>query len=428
MRRRNNALQIIAAILFILILIAGIYVWLIYKKNTAPKSESVTIYYYEPISMELIPQKVSAELPENPVLKVEKIVNLLKTPRASSGLFPVLNKDATVNSVRFNNGICTVDLNEKATEIKPLTVRMEAITVYGLVNTLTEINGITAVQITIDGRKRKYFNHYIEVDEPLTHLSTALPTGKTVALYFATPDFSHLAVEEREVVNTQNPVTLGKEILRELFYGSIDGLSSTFPKDTKLNDFYIKSGGIGVVDISSSILKHPLGSGGEQLRVMSLVNTLTDLPDISAVRILIDGKPVNTLYGSVDTSNPIPRFLGITQDNDVVIPYYTLKIGGKTFFCPFVKTIEGKDRITELFNLLKVPDNGFGTYISANTKLSSFSQNKNSGILTLNITTGNTSEKDVENIAKELVLSYKEFPDINKVKVKINGVLINVFQ
>ena len=377
--------------------------------------------------MELIPQKVSVELPENITLKVQKIVNILKTPEASSGLFPVLNKDTTVNSVSFENGICTIDLDKEATNIEPLSVRMEAISVYGLVNTLTEINGITAVQITIDGKKQKYFNHYIEIDKPLTHLSTALPMGKIVNLYFATPDFNHLAVEQREVVTTQNPVTLGKEILRELFYGPMSKLSPTFPKDTVLNDFYIKSGGIGVVDINSSILKHPLGSGGEQIRVMSLVNTLTDLPDINAVRILIDGKPVDTLYGSVDTSNPIPRFLGITQNNEVAIAYYTLKIGDKTFFCPFTKTIEGKNKITELFNLLKTPDSGFGTYILEDTKLSSFTENKDSGTLTLNITANNPSEKDMENIAKELALSYKEFPDVNAVKVKINGVLVNVF-
>jgi len=427
MKRKNNTPQIIAAILFILILIAGIYVWAIYKNSTAPKSESVTIYYYEPISMELIPKKVSVKLPENLTLKVQKIVNILKTPEASSGLFPVLNKDTTVNSVSFENGICTIDLNKDATNIEPLSVRMEAISVYGLVNTLTEINGITAVQITINGEKQKYFNHYIEIDKPLTHLSTALPTGKTVNLYFATPDFNHLAVEEREVVSTQNPITLSKEILRELFYGPMSGLSPTFPKDTTLNDFYIKSGGIGVVDIGSSILKYPLGSGGEQIRVMSLVNTLTDLPDINAVKILIDGKSVNTLYGSVDTSNPIPRFLGITQDNDVAIAYYTLKVGNKTFFCPFTKTIEGKDKITELFNLLKTPDDGFGTYISESTKLLSFTEDKDSGTLTLDIAADNLTEEDMENIAKELTLSYKEFPNINTVKIKINGVLVNVF-
>jgi len=427
MKRKNNTPQIIAAILFILILIAGIYVWAIYKNSTAPKSESVTVYYYEPISMELIPQKLNTKLPENPVLRVEKMLNLLKTPQASSGLFPILNKGTAINSVSFENGICTVDLNKAATKIEPLTVRMEAITVYGIVNTLTELNGISAVQITIDGKKQKYFNHYIRIDKPLTHLSTTLPTGKTVNLYFATPDFNHLAIEEREVVSTQNPVTLGKEILRELFYGPMYGLSPTFPEGTVLNDFYIKSGGIGVVDLGPSILKYPLGSGGEQIRVMSLVNTLTDLPDINAVRILIDGKPINTLYGSVDTSNPIPRFLGITQNNDVAIPYYTLNVEDKIFFCPFVKPLGGKDNITELFDTLKTPESGFGTYISESTKLSSFSYEKNSRTLTLNITANSPTEKDMENIAKELILSYKEFQDINAVKVKINGVLVNVF-
>jgi germination protein M len=423
--RKKNSTQIIAAFLFIIILIGGIYVWGIYKNHTVPKKEAVTLYYYEPISMELVPQTVNAELPENPVLKIEKIVNMLKDT-GSTNLFPVLNKDTVVNSVSFENGICTIDLNNAATKIMPLSVRREAIAVYGLVNTVTNIKGITAVQITVNGEKRQYFEHYITIDKPLTHISTELPIGKKVSLYFATPGFSHLVLEEREVVSTQNPVTLGKEILRELFFGSLYKLSPTFPTDTKLNEFYIKSGGIGVVDLGSSILQHPLGSSGEQLRVMSLVNTLTELPDINAVQILIDGKQVSTLYGSVDTSNPIPRFLGATNDPSVVVPYFTYTINNKKFLCPIVKVINEKNKFAALFNILKSPDPGFGTYLTKDDKLDSYKLNDATGTLNLSVNC-KAVEANYQNIAKELYTSYKEFPEVNKVIIKINGELTNAF-
>ena len=47
------------------------------------------------------------------------------------------------------------------------------------------------------------------------------------------------------------------------------------------------------------------GSLEEQLLVQSIVRTLTQLPELHAVRFLVDGKPTETLMGHVSTAQPL---------------------------------------------------------------------------------------------------------------------------
>ena len=59
---------------------------------------------------------------------------------------------------------------------------------------------------------------------------------------------------------------------------------------------------------SDVIAKHPGGSLDEILTVYTLVNALTvNLPAITRVQILIDGKEVDTLAGHVDLRHPLSK-------------------------------------------------------------------------------------------------------------------------
>ena len=52
---------------------------------------------------------------------------------------------------------------------------------------------------------------------------------------------------------------------------------------------------------------HPGGSLDELLTVHAIVDALTvNLPSITSVQILIDGKEVDTLAGHVDLRRPLP--------------------------------------------------------------------------------------------------------------------------
>lgn len=79
-------------------------------------------------------------------------------------------------------------------------------------------------------------------------------------------------------------------------------LIELFPKGIKILSFTVKNG-LATVDLNEEVRHLNVGSGLETLAVASIVNTLTKFPDIYRVKILIEGKEVESLAGHVDLTN-----------------------------------------------------------------------------------------------------------------------------
>ena len=74
---------------------------------------------------------------------------------------------------------------------------------------------------------------------------------------------------------------------------------------------FLTSRGEAYVDLSREIVSgHPGGSLEEALTVFTVVNALTvNLPTVTAVQILVDGKAVDTLAGHIDLRHPLGHSL-----------------------------------------------------------------------------------------------------------------------
>lgn len=85
------------------------------------------------------------------------------------------------------------------------------------------------------------------------------------------------------------------------------GLVNVFPKKSQLLQISL-NGTTAQVDFNKSLAKDFVGgSTGEEMLVGSVVNTLTEFPEIKKVQILIDGKEVETISGHMDLSQPLAR-------------------------------------------------------------------------------------------------------------------------
>lgn len=83
--------------------------------------------------------------------------------------------------------------------------------------------------------------------------------------------------------------------------------TNVIPKKAKLRSVSVKDG-IATADFSKELQQNfSGGSTGEEMLVGSIVNTLTEFPEVQKVRILIDGAPVETLSGHMDLSEPLAR-------------------------------------------------------------------------------------------------------------------------
>ena len=100
--------------------------------------------------------------------------------------------------------------------------------------------------------------------------------------------------------------------MKSLMQGTKEkGQSAIIPRQAKLRSVKVKDG-VATVDFSGDILKHFVGgSTGEEMLVGSVVNTLTEFPEVTSVQILIDGNPVESLAGHMDLTVPIKRMESI---------------------------------------------------------------------------------------------------------------------
>jgi len=126
-----------------------------------------------------------------------------------------------------------------------------------------------------------------------------------VNLYFSDSQAMYLVPEKRKILKTS---TLARHIVNELIKGPASpDLYPTIPQGTQINEVYI-AGDIVYIDLSEEVFKnHPGGSSGQLMTVYSMVNTLTEIPPIRSVQILVAGNERESLVGHVDISRPLLR-------------------------------------------------------------------------------------------------------------------------
>ncbi len=130
----------------------------------------------------------------------------------------------------------------------------------------------------------------------------------TATLYYVAEDGMALTPVQREVPFGATVAEQARAII-EAQIAAAAPLVSAIPPDTKLRDVYVTERGDAFVDLSGELVaKHPGGSLLEIFTVYTLVNALTvNLPAVTRVQILVDGKEVDTLAGHVDLRHPLSK-------------------------------------------------------------------------------------------------------------------------
>jgi germination protein M len=126
-----------------------------------------------------------------------------------------------------------------------------------------------------------------------------------VVLYFTDEDFSGLVAEKRLIEKHHNVL---ESVLQELLRGpKLSSHYNPLPESTRLNGVFTESG-IVYVDLSHEMKDGQSGGTTQELlSIFSIVDTLTSLPDVKRIKILIDGKEETTLCGHIDISEPLER-------------------------------------------------------------------------------------------------------------------------
>jgi spore germination protein GerM len=412
-KRKKHTSRLVAVFLTILLIFSAMAIYITAKSKSNFNKATINIYYYDPIAHELVPVKKEVSGATVSLLVLD-IFDKLKTSSDNS-LFSVIPQNVTLLSSNIADSICFVNLKTNSDELKTISIYSEYAAVYGIVNTLTEIDGIKSVQFSLNGEHSAVFAHFVAIDKPLSHYNGSFPKSAKVNLFFPTPDFKTLVIEQREIIYETDPTKNCENILNELFRGSYYGLPNLF-SNAHCDNFSIQSGGTAVVNLSDTIFKKPLGANLENLFVESIVNTLTESHDIQSVQIEVGGHILDSLFGSVNVSSPIRRFFG--DNTKYLVPYYTFEFDDNEFYVP-VPSVSANYDIESLFKLLKEPnDASFISKIPPNANITG--QTIISGVLNITVDLGYVpTSKDLDTIKRQIALSFTEIPNINTVNLHI---------
>jgi hypothetical protein len=130
-------------------------------------------------------------------------------------------------------------------------------------------------------------------------------------LYYVSEDGLSLVGAEREISFGDPIVEQGRRIVEAQLREAPAPLASAIPAGTTLRGLFISERGDAFVDLSGDVTARHLGGALDELfTVYVLVNALTvNLPAITRVQILIDGKEADTLAGHVDLRHPLHKNL-----------------------------------------------------------------------------------------------------------------------
>jgi spore germination protein GerM len=126
-------------------------------------------------------------------------------------------------------------------------------------------------------------------------------------LFYVNEQGTGLTSVEQEIVYGEGTVEQAKRIVEAQLAPVQAPLVSAIPPDTKLRTVFFTKTADLYVDLTAEVQRnHPGGATNEILTVYALVSALTsNLPAISSVQILIEGREVDTLAGHLDLRRPI---------------------------------------------------------------------------------------------------------------------------
>lgn len=272
--------------------------------SPVPEAQKVlsVLYFGDSQAMFVQPEERWVTQTDEPLAKL-LIQELIAGPTDSS-LTTTIPKEVKLLSLEVAEGIAYANFSKELAS-KIAGSAGELMVLGSVVNTLTELPAISAVQFLVEGKVEESIWGHSTTSEPFERMVSLIATEqRTMKLYFASGE--KLVAEQRHV-ERQGGLWAAAAV-RELIAGpKDDGNRAVLPAETELLSLRVVDG-LAYVDLSEEAAKqHSGGTLGESLTIYSIVNTLTELPEIDSVQFLLEGRVEEAIWGHADTTKPIER-------------------------------------------------------------------------------------------------------------------------
>ena len=219
------------------------------------------------------------------------LLELLHSQPQESDFRQTIPKSVSIRDVVINGYMLTVDFSE---EYKNLSTTEEILVRAAIVRTMVQVEGISFVSFLVEGAPLTDVNgNYIGgmsvdsfVENPGAQINTSLTTS--LNLYFADETGTKLEKETRRVHYSSN-ISLDKLVMTKLIEGPENSeLQATLPSGTKIVMISVADG-ICYVNLDETFKNDQNNEIMEQIVLYSIVNSLTELPDVQKVQLSING-------------------------------------------------------------------------------------------------------------------------------------------
>lgn len=273
-----------------LMLVAVMMVTLLSACGDDTLKYSAKLYFVNSDSTELVQETREISIPEDLSIAECVVKELLSGPK-NPEYKAIIPKEATLNEVTLAGNLVIVDFSK---EVYPETDADMILLSTSILRTVTEIEGITRLLITVEGKDFETTDGDIigimDKEDIVYDTTPEIKQQQYITLYFADKDSASLVEEKRKItVNEKEKPEM--QALKELIKGPENKeLNRTIAAETKILSVETKEG-VCFVNLSQEfIARHPGGTMGEQLTIYSIVNTITSIEGIEKVQFLIEGQ------------------------------------------------------------------------------------------------------------------------------------------
>ncbi len=299
----NKGIKLTALVLIISVALIGVILFADFGDKDF--AISVNLYFYNENSNGVVEEAREITYDKTEEIIPQIIKEIVKGPRQTDKK-RIVKKGVKLNDIIYgDNGYAVIDLNDKFLSNDNTLDVLAAYTVIKAVCNAYPVTGITHVKLTVegddiatsDGKTLDYLTY-----EDIKLSDTAQRTKKEVLLYFKNSEKDGFGAEIRKLeISTEE--SLEKAVVEALLKG---------PKSDKLKQCVFgelisvdTKDGVCFVNLAFSFVEKNSGEGAFAA-VYSIVNSLTELPGIDGVQILVDGKKLDKI-GDVDISTVLGR-------------------------------------------------------------------------------------------------------------------------
>lgn len=265
-------------------------------KETASSEQQIKVYYVNSSETGIISQDYVLTSPVNDTdAAINELTEVLGQMPDRLQYEAPISGDIHLIGYTLNDKLLTLNFSPNYTN---LGRTIEILDRAAIVRTFTQLDNIDYVSFQIEGTP--ITDHYgnvignMSADTFIYNAGNEINTYEKVELklYFASEDGKKLIPVYRSVVYNSN-ISMEKLAVEQVINGpNTDIAFPTVAKETKVRSINSKDG-VCYIDFDSAFLSH-IGTASAEVVIYSIVNTVTELPNINKVVFSVDGESAFT--------------------------------------------------------------------------------------------------------------------------------------